>query len=91
MEDGKLQLGEDERILMSRQAFAETVINCRRRWKEAWSKEYVEMDEERLVETVLQYMKNWMMVNCEGNYVVLLPAVGRLRGQYPADYRGDDK
>lgn len=91
LEDGKLQLRADERISMSMQEFAETVINCRHRWKEAWSKEYAEMDEERLVETILQYMKNWMMVNCEGDRVVLLPAVGRLSGQYPADYRGDDK
>ena len=31
-------------------------MGSRRKWKDAWSKEYGEMDEDRLVETILKYM-----------------------------------
>ena len=47
------------------------------------------MDEDRLVETVLKYMTDWMMVRSEEDWIIVLPAVGRLTGQYPSDYKGD--
>lgn len=52
-------------------------------------KEYCEMDEDRLVETILKYMTDWMMVRSEEERITVLPAVGRLAGQYPSDYKGD--
>lgn len=86
--DGRLKLQENECISMPRQMFEELVINCRQQWKEAWSKEYREMDKDRLVETILKYMKDWMLIRCEGETVIILPGAGRLTGQYPADYQG---
>ena len=56
-----------------------------------WSKEFREMDEERLLERMLQYMKNWMMLREEADQVVLLPAVGKMKGYYPKDFTGGDK
>ncbi len=46
------------------------------------------MDESRLLETVLSYMKNWLMIRCDENEVTVLPAVGRLTGHYPQDFKG---
>lgn len=88
IEDGRLKLQENECISMPRQMFEELVINCRQQWKEAWSKEYREMDKDRLVETILKYMKDWMLIRCEDETVIILPGAGRLTGQYPADYQG---
>ena len=87
--EGKTKLQEDECIVMTRQAFSTIVINCRNKWKNAWSKEYGEMDNDRLVETVLKYMMDWMTVRSEEEWIIVLPAVGRLAGQYPSDYKGD--
>ena len=87
--EGKLKLQEDECIAMTKQVFSRIIINCRNKWKNAWSKEYCEMDEDRLVETVLRYMTDWMMVRSEEDWIIVLPAVGRLTGQYPSDYKGD--
>ena len=84
-----MKLQEDESIVMTIQALSGIIINCRNKWKNAWSKEYCEMDEDRLVETVLKYMTDWMMVRCEEEWIIVLPAVGRLAGQYPSDYKGD--
>ena len=37
----------------------------------------------------VKYMTDWMMVRCEAEWIIVLPAVGRLAGQYPSDYKGD--
>ena len=87
--EGQLELQEDECIAMTKQAFSRIITNCRNKWKNAWSKEYCEMDEDRLVETILKYMTDWMMVRSEEERITVLPAVGRLAGQYPSDYKGD--
>lgn len=50
--EGQLELQEDECIAMTKQAFSRIITNCRNKWKNAWSKEYCEMDEDRLVETI---------------------------------------
>ena len=44
------------------------------------------MDEEKLLERILQYMKDWMLLRLEDEHVILLPAVGKLKGYYPKDY-----
>lgn len=86
---GRLKLREDECIYMPRTEFLRIIFECRHKWKDAWSKEYCEMDDGRLVDTVLKYMKDWMLVRCDGEWIIVLPAVGRLTGSYPADYKGD--
>ena len=58
-----MELQEDECIAMTKQAFSRIITNCRNKWKNAWSKEYCEMDEDRLVETILKYMTDWMMAD----------------------------
>ena len=64
------------------------MLGCRKEWKKGWSKEFREMEETKLIETVRTYMENWMMIRWEENQVVILPAVGRLAGFYPKDFMG---
>ena len=85
---GKLSRQENECIYMSRKQFAGIVYDCRMALKEAWSKEYREMEEDKLIEAVASYMKNWMMLRICGEQVIILPAVGRAAGSYPEDFKG---
>ena len=85
---GKWKKQENECIYLTRQEFADLIVECRMSWKSAWSKEFREMDEDRLLETVLGYMKNWMMVRCEEEKITVLPSVGRAAGYYPDDFKG---
>ncbi len=88
VESGIWRQREDERIQVDIAEFADLVLSVRERWQEAWSKEFREMDADRLVSVIMEYMKNWMMLRREGEKVILLPAVGRLSGAYPSDYKG---
>lgn len=91
LDKGKLEKQENECIVLLRETFAELVVDCRNQWERAWSKEYREMDSEKMLENVTEYMRNWMMLREEGEQVILLPAVGRLAGMYPEDFQGGEK
>ena len=85
---GKLKRKNNECISMTREQFAKQVISVRKKWDSAWSKEFREMDEEKLVDTILTYMKNWMMIRCEEDRLLVMPAVGRINGFYPDYFEG---
>ena len=89
LEKGRLQKREDECIYLTDEEFADRLFSCRKQWKSGWSKEFREMEEEKLLQTVTEYMKNWMMLRQVEHQVILPPAVGRLTGVYPDDFEGD--
>ena len=88
---GKLEKTENERIFMSRKKFADLVHECRDKWLAGWSKEFREMDEKKLLETIVKYMEDWLMIRCENEQIVIYPVTGRLSGVYPDDFKGDVK
>ena len=49
------------------------------------------MDETKLLETVTEFMENWLMIQCKEEQVVIRPAAGRLDGVYPDDFKGGTK
>lgn len=91
LHDGKLEKRENECIYLTRRKLAEMVSDCRKQWNEAWSKEFREMEEDKLFSTVLEYMKSWMMLQCDGDEITILPATGRISGYYPKDFEGGIK
>lgn len=86
--NGKMVKKENECVTLPRKSFAEMIIDCRNRWSSAWSKEFREMDEDRLLVTILGYMEQWMMITYNEDDVTILPAVGRLTGYYPKNLEG---
>lgn len=85
---GILKKQENETIFMTEKEFADMVIECRREWNGGWSKEYREMEEGHLVETILEYMKNWLMIRRNETGITIFPSVGRIAGVYPDDFEG---
>ena len=84
--DGKLEKKDNECIYLTRSRFADIVLDCRNQWNDAWSKEFREMDVDKLLDTILEYMKNWLMLQCNEEEITILPAVGRITGFYPEDF-----
>ena len=83
---GELKREEDECFWIEENQLFDWIGECRDRWQAAWSKEYREMEWEKLVQTVEGYMENWMLLRREGKQLCVYPAVGKLTGFYPADY-----
>lgn len=86
LRDGKLEKQENETIAITKQQFSELILICREKWSAGFSKEYREMDEGKLVDTVKNYMKEWMFIREHEGMVIILPAVGKQAGFYPEDF-----
>ncbi len=91
LHDGTLSKKENERISLPGKKFTEIVLDCRKKWKDAWSKEFREMDEDRLLDAILEYMEQWMILTRDGDDITILPAAGRAAGFYPKDFAGGTK
>lgn len=89
IESGELKKEENECVLLTKEQFEKLIVSCREKWKDGWSKEFREMEECKLVEAICQYMEDWMMLSCERDMMIILPAVGRVTGYYPADFKGE--
>lgn len=76
----------DETIRITREEFMVLVAECQNQWKNAWSKEYREMDGERLAAAIKRYMKDWMMIEETKEEIIILPAAAKQEGFYPDDY-----
>lgn len=86
--EGSLEKQENECIYITKTEISDMILTCRSEWGSGWSKEYRELDEERLIENVLDYMKTWMMIRCDEAQITIFPSVGRTAGIYPEDFRG---
>jgi uncharacterized protein (TIGR02678 family) len=87
LQEGILHKQDNERIPISRQAFRKIVLDCRETWKEAWSKEYREMDQEKMIKIIEEYMIQWMMLDRSGDGYEILPSAGKFAARYPSDYK----
>jgi uncharacterized protein (TIGR02678 family) len=65
--------GYDECVSINEGQLRELLTECKAKYGEAWSKEYREMDEAKVTESVIRYMKNWMLLS-DGDEIKVLPA-----------------
>ena len=85
---GELVKQDNETIAVTKQRFSELILACRKNGSAGWSKEYREMEKDKLVDTVKNYMINWMLIREEDDRVIILPAAGKQAGFYPEDFKG---
>lgn len=83
---GKVSKGEDESIAISKERFSQWALSCRDHWGKGWSKEFREMEKDKFVEAVRNYMRDWMLLEERGDMVAFLPAAGKLSGFFPEDF-----
>ena len=76
----------DETILLTEMEYKKMILDCKKHWNKAWSKEYREMDDKKVVENVKKYMKDWMMLREKDGEICILAATGKQSGFYPNDY-----
>lgn len=67
--------------------FRREIRDCAAAWSDAWGKGLREETEEGLLEKLIAFLKDWMLIRVEADGVVLYPAVGAFVGSYPSDYK----
>lgn len=79
-------------IHLTRAQFERIVERVRERFQHGWSSEYREKSGlKKIVEDVLKQLSEWSFLRVEKDtgFIVLEPAMGRMTGQYPADFEGE--
>lgn len=89
--EGIWMIRQDECIVVSEKEFQKELNDCRDRYSLAWSKEYREMEVEKLLAAVISYMKSWMMIDESDGEIVIYPAAGKMIGNYPAEFELKEK
>ena len=91
VESGVWEKRQDECIVVSQKEFLAELHDCRARYRQAWSKEYREMEDTKLLAAVISYMKSWMMIEECDEEIVIYPAVGKITGNYSAADKGEHR
>jgi len=76
------------RISLSWLEFEQGVKQCQEKYSQGWSKHYRDGLMSSLVRELLDYLKEWKFAQAseEDSRIILLPALGRLQGDYPQDF-----
>ena len=69
-------------VELSLHEFSHELEKCRTQYSALWGKQYREMSLEKLTEEVLSYMESWMLLSRREEGLILLPALGKMTGNY---------
>lgn len=79
--------GEDDTVFLTTREYERELAQCRELAGNGWGRRLRELSQEKLAEELTAYMEDWMFLEKREEGVVLLPAVGKWTGRYPARYQ----
>lgn len=85
--EGVIVRRQDDLLELSQAEFKQLVSYCKEKYDCAWSKEYREMDIDKLTQEILLYMNQWMLARQEDDLIVIYPSTGKFTGRYPKDFK----
>lgn len=83
---GKMKRDGVDIVRISVDKFQKQLLRCRQENYEGFSKEYREMNDEKLVSEVVSYMKEWKMIVQYEDEIAIYPAAGKFIGVYPQQF-----
>lgn len=86
--EGKLSPNIEDTIVMDKEQFKQLTKELIDEKAIGWSKEYREADKERVDADLLQALRRFKMAEVKQDKVILLPLIGKIIGDYPADFVG---
>ena len=90
LEEGKLSLNLNDEIVLSIEDFNKLLLEVREKKGSGFKKELRDSKNEYFIEVLLNYMKEFLMLEKRGDSIVLLPVLGKVIGDYPKDYLAND-
>ena len=87
IEQGKIEVPADERICISRAKFEQIIEVCKTMYGNGFIKTYREKTTAELTREITQYMEELQLIQVSGSDVLVNPVVGKIAGEYPADFQ----
>ena len=83
---GEYEVGKDENIPITREAFRGLLQECKERFGKGFNKTYREMVTEEFFREISAYLLHLELVEEQRDDVLIRPVLGRVVGKYPADF-----
>lgn len=83
---GEYEVGKDENIRITREAFRGLLQECKERFGKGFNKTYREMVTEEFFREISAYLLHLELVEEQRDDVLIRPVLGRVVGKYPADF-----
>ncbi len=76
-------------IILTTVQFEQWLQSCKERFDYGWSKEYKKQSLSKTAKELLHFLSIWKLARVDEKRAIiyLLPAMGRMEGDYPADYQ----
>lgn len=83
---GKIKTWYDDKKIVTKEKYHKFITECRKELSEGLSKEFREMTDEKLVNTIVTYMKDWLMIEETDEYYHICDGIFKTSGRYPKDF-----
>lgn len=87
IEEKHFVLPADEQVCISSEQFEQVVEKCKNLYGSGFIKSYRDLTTSEFVSEVTEYMEEMELIEIRGEKVYLNTAVGKIVGEYPADFR----
>lgn len=93
IEAGHFELPADEQVIVPREQFEQMIERCKNLYGSGFIKSYRELTTSEFVTEVMEYMEEMELIAAGENGVHLNIVIGKIIGEYPADFRqgGNDE
>lgn len=89
LEEGSISLNINDEIILTREEFNELLLELREKKGNGFKKELRDSKDQYFIDVLLSYMKEFLMAEERSDWVVLLPILGKVVGDYPKDYAAE--
>lgn len=86
VQKGLLVKEANDQLILSPEQWQMILSRVRTANLPAWSKEFREMAENKLGQTVLDYMQSWLLCRQEDERLIIYPSAGKITGYYPPEF-----
>jgi uncharacterized protein (TIGR02678 family) len=88
IKNGKIQVPLDERICLSVEQFEQILEACKSLYGKGFNKTYREKTTAEFTREISDYMEELQLIQKDGRDVYLSTVIGKIAGEYPADFEG---
>lgn len=75
--------------IVTKEEFEDLITNVKNNKCQGWSKELRDMSTAKLIYEVIDCMEEMSMIKEKGESIYILPLCGKIQGDYPEDYKGE--
>lgn len=88
---GKLTRNEGDIIRIKKEDFDNILLSIKKEKGSGFTKTFRECSDEYFISSIKSFMEDYYMIRIDHDFIELMPLIGKIIGEYPNDYKGDEE